>query len=172
MGLFKSVFSKVKDGLAKTRAQFTGGLRTILTGQQLSIALLDELERRMIQSDIGVKTSIELRKDIQAAWERGEMQSGDEALVYLKDQLSAYWPKENRKLNLQPKGSGPTVILVCGINGEPIADEIQRSNLAKLDADGKPIRRYDGKLLKPPGWTPPDIERELLAQGWQPGGEP
>ena len=62
--------------------------------------------------------------------------------------------------------------LVCGINGEPIADEIQRSNLAKLDADGKPIRRYDGKLLKPPGWTPPDIERELLAQGWQPGGEP
>lgn len=117
MGLFKSVFSKVKQGLTKTREGFVGGLRTILTGQQLSIALLDELERRMIQSDIGVKTSVELRKDIQAAWERGEMESGDEALVFLKEQLSAYWPDENRKLKLLPKGQGPTVILVCGING-------------------------------------------------------
>jgi fused signal recognition particle receptor len=138
MGLFKSVFNKVKEGLAKTRAQFTGGLRTILTGQQLSIELLDELERRMIQSDIGVKTSIELRKDIQAAWERGEMESGDQALVFLKEQLSAYWPQENRKLNLLPPGQGPTVILVCGINGAGKTTSIAK--MAKsLHDEGKTV---------------------------------
>ncbi len=58
--------------------------------------------------------------------------------------------------------------LVCGINGEPIADEIQRSNMAKLGQAGKPIRRDDGKLLKPAGWQPPQIYHALIAQGWEP----
>jgi predicted HAD superfamily Cof-like phosphohydrolase len=63
--------------------------------------------------------------------------------------------------------------LVCGIDGAPVADEIQRSNLDKMGPDGKPIyRESDGKILKPPGWTPPRIADVLIAQGWNPGGEP
>ena len=57
--------------------------------------------------------------------------------------------------------------LAFGVVGQPIADEIQRSNMAKLGPDGKPIIREDGKRLKPPGWTPPDIEGELRKQGWE-----
>ena len=40
------------------------------------------------------------------------------------------------------------------------ADEVTRSNLAKI-VDGKAIRRADGKILKPAGWTPPDIAGAL-----------
>jgi len=40
---------------------------------------------------------------------------------------------------------------------EEVFAEIQRSNMSKLDADGKPIRREDGKILKGPDYTPPDI---------------
>lgn len=37
--------------------------------------------------------------------------------------------------------------------------EVSRSNLAKIDvATGKVIRREDGKILKPEGWTPPNLE--------------
>lgn len=54
--------------------------------------------------------------------------------------------------------------LELGINGAPIAAEIQRTNMAKV---GGPIRE-DGKRLKPPGWLPPDIRTELLKQGWVP----
>jgi len=71
----------------------------------------------MIEADIGVKTAIELRKDIQAGWERGEIADGDAALLFLKDQLTAYYPEEDRGLNFAPEGEGPTVILVAGING-------------------------------------------------------
>ncbi len=117
MALFRSVFDKIKQGLAKTRTQFVGGLRTVLTGQRLSPALIVEIERRLIQADVGIKTAVELRKDIQAAYERGEMQTGDEALTFLKDQLNAYWPAEDRRLHFAPPGSGPTVILVAGVNG-------------------------------------------------------
>lgn len=35
--------------------------------------------------------------------------------------------------------------------------EIQRSNMSKLDADGRPIYRDDGKVMKSDRYTPPDI---------------
>ena len=38
--------------------------------------------------------------------------------------------------------------------------EVQRSNMAKI-IDGSVVRRKDGKVLKPAGWTPPDIEGAL-----------
>ena len=109
MGLFKSVFEKVKQGLAKTRAQFTG-LRTILSGQRLSPQLIEEIERRLVQADVGIKTAVELRKDIQAGFERNEITTGDQALDFLKDQLSAYWPAADRRLKFAD--NGPTVIQI------------------------------------------------------------
>lgn len=117
MGLFKTAIGKLKQGLVKTRTGSISTLRTILTGKQLSAELLRELERAMIQADIGIKTAIEIRKDIQAGWERGEIADGDAALAYLKDQLQAYYPQEDRQLRFAPAGEGPTVILVAGING-------------------------------------------------------
>jgi len=39
--------------------------------------------------------------------------------------------------------------------------EIQRSNMSKLGADGKPIYRDDGKVLKGPGYFRPDIAMVL-----------
>lgn len=117
MALFKSAFKKLSTALGKTREGSVQTLRTILTGKQLSKELLRDLERAMIQADIGVKTSVELRKDIQAGWERGEIADGDAALQFLKDQLQAYYPAWDRGLNFAPEGQGPTVILVAGING-------------------------------------------------------
>ena len=36
-------------------------------------------------------------------------------------------------------------------------DEVHRTNMAKLDANGEPILRADGKILKPAGWIPPRL---------------
>lgn len=35
--------------------------------------------------------------------------------------------------------------------------EVHRSNMSKLGEDGKPIKRDDGKVLKGPNFTPPDL---------------
>lgn len=41
-------------------------------------------------------------------------------------------------------------------------DEVVRSNMAKLDPrTGVVTRRADGKILKPAGWTPPDLAAVL-----------
>jgi predicted HAD superfamily Cof-like phosphohydrolase len=41
-------------------------------------------------------------------------------------------------------------------------DEVLRSNMAKIDPlTGTVLRREDGKILKPAGWTAPDLDRVL-----------
>jgi len=46
---------------------------------------------------------------------------------------------------------------------EEVFNEIQRSNMSKLGADGKPIYREDGKVLKGPSYFKPNIA-EILAK--------
>jgi predicted HAD superfamily Cof-like phosphohydrolase len=40
---------------------------------------------------------------------------------------------------------------------EEIFEEIQASNMSKLGADGKPIYREDGKVMKGPNYFKPNI---------------
>ena len=49
-----------------------------------------------------------------------------------------------------------------GIPLDRVFAEVHRSNMAKL-VDGKPIRREDGKILKPEGWTPPDTKGAVFS---------
>jgi predicted HAD superfamily Cof-like phosphohydrolase len=49
-----------------------------------------------------------------------------------------------------------------GVDLEPMFNEVHRTNMAK-EGGGS---RADGKVLKPAGWTPPDIAGELKRQGW------
>jgi len=53
-----------------------------------------------------------------------------------------------------------------GIPLDKVWDEVQRSNMAKVNpATGKVIKREDGKVLKPEGWQPPDVLLILHAAG-------
>jgi predicted HAD superfamily Cof-like phosphohydrolase len=38
-----------------------------------------------------------------------------------------------------------------------VFEEVHLSNMSKLGKDGEPVYREDGKVMKPPGWTPPSI---------------
>ncbi|WP_395729493.1 nucleotide pyrophosphohydrolase [Nakamurella sp.] len=53
---------------------------------------------------------------------------------------------------------------VYGIDLDAVLDEVHASNMTKLGADGRPVRRADGKVLKGPGYRPPDV-RAVLARG-------
>ncbi len=45
---------------------------------------------------------------------------------------------------------------------EEIFDEIHRSNMSKLDENGNPIYREDGKVIKGPNYFKPEIEKILV----------
>ena len=138
MSLFKSAFGKLKSALAKTSASAGSPLRNLLIGQALSPSLIRQIERLLVQADVGIKTAIELRKDIEAAYDRGEMTSGDEAFDFLKSQLVAYFPEEDRRLHTAPDGQKPTVILVCGINGAGKTTSIAKITKSLRD-EGKSV---------------------------------
>jgi predicted HAD superfamily Cof-like phosphohydrolase len=50
---------------------------------------------------------------------------------------------------------------VIGLPVDSLLAEVQRSNMSKLGSDGEPIFREDGKVLKGPNYSPPDIKGVL-----------
>lgn len=56
-----------------------------------------------------------------------------------------------------------------GIDLQPIFDEIHRSNMSKLDANGEPVPHptIPGKIGKSDLYSPPNLEPILEAQGWR-----
>lgn len=52
-----------------------------------------------------------------------------------------------------------------GVNMSALFGVVHAANMAKRDpATGKFIKRDDGKIVKPAGWQPPDIDAEILRQ--------
>jgi len=136
MGLFKSITGKVKQSLSRTREAFVTQVRSLLVGKKLDDALIRELEKRLIEADIGVKTALRLITGIKADYKAGKMTRGEEVLEYLKRELKALWPEEDRSINYA--ASGPTVILVAGVNGAGKTTSVAKIARSFVD-DGKSV---------------------------------
>jgi len=137
MGLFKSTFNAIRKGLTRTRETFVSGLRSMLRGRQLSDELIDELEARLIQADVGVHTTTRLIDDLRARYKKKEITSGDQVLDFLKNELKTFWPETDRSLKFAPQK--PTVILVAGINGSG-----KTTSVAKI---ARNLRDQDKRVL-------------------------
>jgi predicted HAD superfamily Cof-like phosphohydrolase len=51
-----------------------------------------------------------------------------------------------------------------GIDLDAVAREVHRSNMSKLDRNGEPLLRADGKVIKSDQYIPPDIKSVLASQ--------
>ena len=51
-------------------------------------------------------------------------------------------------------------IEACGVDANPVFAEVHRANMEKMTGP----RRADGKLLKPPGWQPADVQGVIKQQ--------
>lgn len=54
--------------------------------------------------------------------------------------------------------------VTLGLDLDLILDEVHRANMSKLDEEGRPVLRYDGKVLKSPGYRGPDVAGVIAAQ--------
>lgn len=50
-------------------------------------------------------------------------------------------------------------LIAFGVDDEPILEEVDAANLRKFGPGG--YRRADGKWMKPPDWTPPDLQAAI-----------
>jgi fused signal recognition particle receptor len=118
MSFLKNIFGKLKQGLEKTREAFVTGaksIRNLLLGRKLDEALIAELEHRLIQADVGPKTTGRLIEGIRKDFLDGKLTTGDQVVEYMKAELKRMWPAEDRTLRWA--ASGPTVVLMTGVNG-------------------------------------------------------
>ena len=128
-------FSKIKEGLKKTRNSIAEGVNSIINSfTKIDEELFEELEETLVMSDIGVATSTEicdtLRKKIK------EQGVTDPMLIKgLIKEIIAEMLGEDEGLKLDTK---PSVILVIGVNGVGKTTSIGKIS-AQLKAKGKKV---------------------------------
>jgi fused signal recognition particle receptor len=113
--MFVKALEKLAAGLSRTRQRLVGSLKSMLTGRELDEGLLEELEAKLIQADIGVAAAARIRADLQAAYKDKRLAKAEEILDFLKAELKSCWPPADRSMRFAE--TPPTVILVAGING-------------------------------------------------------
>ncbi len=116
MRFFSKTLDKLKGALKKTAAVLNTDVRTLFVpGRQIDDAFLAEMEEKFIRADIGVARAEKLKIEVREQWRLGRIRNGDEAENVVRKQLLGMFPPEDREVKFAP--SGPTVILVAGING-------------------------------------------------------
>ena len=116
MGIFTKTAEYFRDRLGKTRAKISTSLSSVLSlGRNIDENLLDELEETLMTDDIGVETTDKLISGLRAAYRNRQIATTDDIVPFLKEHIKSYWPHRDRQLRLAE--TGPTVILVAGVNG-------------------------------------------------------
>jgi fused signal recognition particle receptor len=116
MGIFSKTAEFFKERLGKTRDRINSSLTTVLSiGRKIDDELLDELEETLISDDLGVETTERLITELRQAYRSRKISRSEDIIPFLKEHMKGYWPPADRQLRTAP--SGPTVILVAGVNG-------------------------------------------------------
>ncbi len=59
-----------------------------------------------------------------------------------------------------------------GLDADALLREVHRSNMSKLDANGQALQRDDGKILKGPNYSPPQLDLVIAAMSLEAGQAP
>jgi len=137
MGIFTRTADYLKDRLGKTRDKITSSLASVLSlRRDIDDDLLDKLEETLISDDIGVETTDKLVSDLRTAFREKTIATTSDIVPFLKEHIKNYWPHQDRQLHLAQ--TGPTVILIAGVNGSGKTTSIAKL-AALLSRDGKKV---------------------------------
>src|SRR5687768_10960747 len=116
MAFFSKTLDKLKGALRKTAEVLNTDVRTLFVpGRQIDDEFLTELEEKFLQADMGVNNVERIVTEVRDRWRLGRIKNAVDAEGVVREQMLANWPPQDRELRFAP--SGPTVVLVAGING-------------------------------------------------------
>ena len=110
----KSFWSRVKEGLAKTKNALFGQIDDLLKSfVKVDEDLLEELEEILICADVGVNAAEQIIEELREEIKEGRLKEKEQVISTLQTIL-ARMIGEGEALKLETK---PSVILVIGVNG-------------------------------------------------------
>ncbi len=111
-------FSKIKNGLTKTRDSFTSNLKNLFTRNvKIDDDLYDELEEILISADIGMTSTVEIVDQLREEIKKRNIKNSEEIYPVLKEIMIEKLDENNLNNELNIKDNKLSIILVIGVNG-------------------------------------------------------
>ena len=140
-------FSRMKEGLSKSRKNLADGMVNILIGgKEIDDELLEEVEEQLLVADIGVEATKTIITNLTERTARGDLIYSHSLYKALQEELVALLAPRVKPLHIDPAKS-PYVILVVGVNG--VGKTTTIGKLAKrLHGEGKKVMLAAGDTFR------------------------
>jgi fused signal recognition particle receptor len=140
-------FSRMKQGLTKSRKNFTEGLTNILIGgKEIDDELLEEVEDQLLVADIGVNATNRIIKNLTEQTARGDLIYSHSLYKALQQELTDILTPKVAPLVID-SSKKPFVILMVGVNG--VGKTTTIGKLAKrLQGEGKSVMLAAGDTFR------------------------
>ena len=136
---------RLKAGLARTRSQFGGKLKSIFSRGKVDAELLEELEALLLTSDVGMDATQHLLDELKARAKRETIDTPEGIQKALADILHELLLPLEKPLDIS--AHRPYIIMIAGVNGAgkttsigKLAKHFQSQGLSVLLAAGDTFR--------------------------------
>lgn len=141
-------FARIKSGLGKTRANLTDGLADLFLGKkQIDDELMEDLETQLLMADVGIEATSEIIDRLSARVSRKELKEPQALYRALQEELIELLAPVAKPLTLPPKGEGPFVILMVGVNGVGKTTTIGKLT-KRFQAEGRSVMLAAGDTFR------------------------
>lgn len=111
----KSFFSRLKEGLSKTRNNIVSGIDSVFSGfSNIDEDFYEELEEILIMGDIGVRATQEILEKLREQVKENHIKQPDECKEFLIQNIKEQMQVEEAAYEFEHKQS---IVLVIGVNG-------------------------------------------------------
>ena len=142
-----NLFSRLKQGLSRTRHGLTDGLANIVLGaKSIDDDLMEQIEDILITADLGMDATSRISQNLLQKVSRNELKDPQALFTALHDEMQSILSSSEKPLDI-PEQDTPFVILVVGINGAGKTTTIGK--LAKrLQNEGKSVMLAAGDTFR------------------------
>lgn len=114
----KGFFGKLRDGLLKTRDQFSSQIKNLFTANvKIDDDIYEELEDILISADIGMQTTLAIVDSLKYEINERNIKDSNEIYPLLEEIMIRHLDRDNLDNELNIKENELAIILVIGVNG-------------------------------------------------------
>ena len=108
------LFSRIKEGLTKTRDNIIGGVEQVFMAfRTVDEELFEELEEALIMADMGVETTMDILAKLRSRVKADNIKDSEEVKKILAEEISNALTANATEFEL----GTPAVLLIIGVNG-------------------------------------------------------